>query len=177
MLTAAAAAGAGAAAGAALASHSTKVDQTQDVDVSREIQEEPFGTKDDYRRDSLDTFEQGMYMNGGKGMLTPPMEKGEEHNPEAPISYSPALTPDHRSKGVGLFGDAGMNEIMGGDDPFAGTTHMRHLSGNSHGMPSPLYDSSTGRGMDRIQSKDIVALMDHVCILRFIWSRTLLIIY
>ena len=42
------------------------------------------------------------------------------------------------------------------------TRHMRVGSGGSHGMPSPLYDSSTGRGVDRIQSKDIVALMDHV---------------
>lgn len=36
----------------------------------------------------------------------------------------------------------------------------RHTSGNSHGMSSPLYDSAIGKGKDRIQSKDIVALMD-----------------
>ena len=47
--------------------------------------------------------------------------------------------------------------------PFRG--HNRGGSGNSHGMPSPLYDSSLGRGIDRIQSKDIVALMDHVSLI------------
>ena len=51
-------------------------------------------------------------------------------------------------------------------DPFTGTAgHARHLSTNSglgKGMGSPLYDSATGNGLDRIKSKDIVALMDHV---------------
>ena len=54
------------------------------------------------------------------------------------------------------------------DDVFVGPGHARHLSTNSHGlahgMGSPLYDGATGGGIDRIQSKDIVALMDHVCI-------------
>ncbi|KAI9684408.1 MAG: hypothetical protein M1829_002218 [Trizodia sp. TS-e1964] len=50
------------------------------------------------------------------------------------------------------------------DDPFYTKGHARHISGNSHGMPSPLYDSATGRGIDRIQSKDIVALMDHLTV-------------
>ena len=51
------------------------------------------------------------------------------------------------------------------DDPFIGNSHTRHLSTNSglaRGIGSPLYDSATGNGIDRIQSKDIVALMDHV---------------
>ena len=50
-------------------------------------------------------------------------------------------------------------------DPFVGGRHTRHLSTNSglaRGMGSPFYDSATGNGLDRIQSKDIVALMDHV---------------
>jgi hypothetical protein len=40
----------------------------------------------------------------------------------------------------------------------------RHYRANSHGMASPLYDSATGNGIDRIQSKDIVALMDHLTV-------------
>jgi hypothetical protein len=60
------------------------------------------------------------------------------------------------------------------DEDFHNTSHNRHLSGYSHGMGSPLYDSATGRGIDRIQSKDIVALMDHVCTpFLFIVVRTL----
>lgn len=42
--------------------------------------------------------------------------------------------------------------------------HMRNLSGNSHGLSSPLYDSATGKGIDHIQSKDVVALMDHLTV-------------
>lgn len=62
--------------------------------------------------------------------------------------------------------DAGYD---GGDfddenDPFTYQKHMRHESGMSHGMASPLYDSATGKGIDRIQSKDIVALMDHLTV-------------
>lgn len=49
------------------------------------------------------------------------------------------------------------------DEAFAGK-HSRYLSGNSHGMSSPLYDSATGRGIDTIQSKDVVALMDHLTV-------------
>lgn len=53
---------------------------------------------------------------------------------------------------------------VGGDDPFASAQHARNFSGNSHGMASPLYDSSTGKGIDRIQSHDVVALMDHLTV-------------
>ncbi|KAK5112547.1 hypothetical protein LTR85_011239 [Meristemomyces frigidus] len=55
---------------------------------------------------------------------------------------------------------------LGEDDPFTskGAKHSRHLSGNSHGMASPLYDGATGKGLDRIQSHDIVALMDHLTV-------------
>ena len=51
------------------------------------------------------------------------------------------------------------------DDPFIGAGHVRHLSTNSglaHGSGTPLFDGATGEGLDRILSKDIVALMDHV---------------
>ena len=64
--------------------------------------------------------------------------------------------------------DGDMGGLDANDDPFVGTkSHTRHLSTNSglaHGMGSPLYDSATGEGLDRIPSKDIVALMDHVSI-------------
>lgn len=50
------------------------------------------------------------------------------------------------------------------DDPFISTKHARHMSANSHGMASPLYDSATGKGIDRIKSQDVVALMDHLTV-------------
>ena len=47
------------------------------------------------------------------------------------------------------------------DNPPAGG-HARNLSGYSNGVGSPIYDSATGRGIERIKSKDVIALMDHV---------------
>ncbi|KAI0134306.1 hypothetical protein BJ170DRAFT_591285 [Xylariales sp. AK1849] len=52
------------------------------------------------------------------------------------------------------------------EDPFYTSMpkHTRHLSGLSQGMASPLYDSAMGTGIDRIQSKDIIALMEHLMV-------------
>ncbi|KAH6655861.1 hypothetical protein BKA67DRAFT_592019 [Truncatella angustata] len=57
---------------------------------------------------------------------------------------------------------------MGGntEDPFyvGMPKHQRQISGLSHGMGSPLYDAATGAGIDNIQSKDIIALMEHLMV-------------
>jgi hypothetical protein len=80
-----------------------------------------------------------------------------------------ALTPkanlrEYGSADIEAFNRA-MNGPQGGDDPFmSDARHQRNVSGGSHGMASPLYDASTGKGMDHIQSKDIVALMDHLTV-------------
>jgi hypothetical protein len=80
-----------------------------------------------------------------------------------------AYTPQGRNHSK-LFDDDGLGDDydesgLGGPDLFATSgKHNRHQSGNSHGMASPLYDSATGKGLDRIQSKDIVALMDHLTV-------------
>lgn len=78
-------------------------------------------------------------------------------------SAPPGMSPEPRQKNAALYirkGLTNIDDLMADDDPFV--NNPRHVSGNSHGMPSPLYDSATGGGIDRIQSKDIVALMDHV---------------
>ena len=95
---------------------------------------------------------------------TPPLAKDEGYV-SAHQQRSAGQTPDLKSRAPALYGSsesAGFGGLLGEDDPFMVKGHTRHLSGNSHGMASPLYDSATGGGMDRIQSKDIVALMDHV---------------
>lgn len=78
------------------------------------------------------------------------------------------ITPEMRNRSK-LFDDDGLGDyddmgVEGGEDFPASGKHARYPSGNSHGMSSPLYDSATGRGLDRIQSKDIVALMDHLTV-------------
>lgn len=101
------------------------------------------------------------YMTG-QTIPTLPMAKDEGYisaaNPRSPVGLSPIP----KTGGPGLFDD----DSIAGDDPFMDRNHVRHLSGYSQGMASPLYDSATGKGMDRIQSKDIVALMDHVSLTR-----------
>lgn len=102
-----------------------------------------------------------------------------EATPTSPAAFRDEgyATDNHpRSVGVATPQPYGQHEIsqyhqamdaqdLGSDDPFtANVAHARHVSGNSHGMASPLYDSATGVGMDRIQSKDIVALMDHLTV-------------
>lgn len=77
---------------------------------------------------------------------------------QSPGPMTPVQQMGSPSMGMGTIRGIGLEDDE--YSPYRG--HMRMGSGNSHGMPSPLYDSSTGRGVDRIQSKDIVALMDHV---------------
>ena len=78
---------------------------------------------------------------------------------------SPGLdTPDLKQKRPAAYGNASREEQkLNNEDPFS-IKHNRHLSGMSQGLNSPIYDSATGRGLDRIQSKDIVALMDHLTV-------------
>ncbi|KAJ5082791.1 hypothetical protein N7532_011834 [Penicillium argentinense] len=89
---------------------------------------------------------------------TPPGAKDEGYV-SAANPMSPSIgTPKQASRVLG-----GAFESPTDEDPFS-AGHQRHFSGHSHGMGSPLYDSATGRGIDRIQSKDIVALMDHLTV-------------
>jgi hypothetical protein len=108
------------------------------------------------------------YQTGSPGGLP----KDEGYISSAPNARSPgAITPEPRTKGVGFLDQeiGSTADVLGGGDPFYTPKHARHLSGMSHGMGSPIYDSATGNGIDRIQSKDIVALMDHVSDLKHIY--------
>lgn len=94
---------------------------------------------------------------------TPPGAKDEGYV-SAAGPMSPSIgTPKQANRGIGAdaAGIGAFGSPAEADDPFA-SNHQRHFSGYSHGVSSPLYDSATGRGIERIQSKDIVALMDHV---------------
>lgn len=100
------------------------------------------------------------YMAGGT-VPSPPKDEGYISGTQR----GPA-SPETRFRDAKTFNDRGLDGMSENEDPFISQGHDRHLSTNSHGlahgMGSPLYDSATGGGIDRIQSKDIVALMDHV---------------
>ena len=78
---------------------------------------------------------------------------------EGYMSNGPNRTPDVDMRGKSVDFASGLNEQ---DDPFVSKGNPRHLSGMSQGMESPFYDAATGAGIDRIENKDIVALMQHV---------------
>ena len=100
------------------------------------------------------------YMAGGSAP-SPPKDEGYISGP-----HRGAASPEISFRDAKAFNDRGLDGMTEEEDPFISRGHDRHLSDNSHGlahgMGSPLYDSATGGGIDRIQSKDIVALMDHV---------------
>ncbi|PHH84801.1 hypothetical protein CDD83_1348 [Cordyceps sp. RAO-2017] len=83
---------------------------------------------------------------------------------EGYMSNGPNRTPEGEPKGKAVdFG--GGAHLAAGDDPFFGPrSHPRHLSGMSQGMTSPLYDAASGGGIERIENKDIVALMQHLMV-------------
>lgn len=158
---------------ASTGNHSRQPSQEQDEDWHR--------TSDDRKRDTLITNpyegaspignipglndimpgQQG-YDNAGYGdeySLRSPVG----HNPdEGYISQGPNKTPDLQG-GKGKEIDFGPQQAQV-DDPFFVTKHSRHMSGMSHGMDTPFYDSATGAGIDRIESKDIIALMQHLMV-------------
>ncbi|RPA98638.1 hypothetical protein L873DRAFT_1020067 [Choiromyces venosus 120613-1] len=123
-----------------------------------------------------------LHLGGDRGMdvddnLPPSLRVGQGMSSTSPVlkdeGYISAANPGMASPSpitpVQNMGDPsmGMGAIRGigsEDDNYSYHGHARMASGNSHGMPSPLYDSSTGRGIDRIQSRDIVALMDHLTV-------------
>lgn len=102
------------------------------------------------------------YMAGGS-VPSPPKDEGYISGPQRG-----AATPEISFRDAKAFNDRGLDGMTEDEDPFVSRGHDRHLSTNSHGlahgMGSPLYDSATGGGIDRIQSKDIVALMDHLTV-------------
>ncbi|KAM7189047.1 hypothetical protein V8F33_010272 [Rhypophila sp. PSN 637] len=165
---------AGAAAAALAQSHSRQ--------VSQEHEEEWYRTSEDRKRDTLVTnpYEgtspianlPGINDNllGAGGYGEPDFTTG--FNPRSPLghkvdegyqSQGPNRTPDGQNiKGKGV--DFNLQPGAAGDDPFYTPKHSRHLSGMSQGLESPLYDAATGAGIDRIESKDIIALMQHLMV-------------
>ena len=156
-------AGAGAAAAAAAAAASRSYDSTPVSYDSR--QQHQATVEDDYGQayPGEHQYEQSGYSQSLQTPTRSPALWKDEGYQSA--NQPGGITPEFRSK---MLDDDGFGDYddMGGDDMFAGNgkQHTRHFSGNSHGMSSPLYDSATGKGLDRIQSKDVVALMDHLTV-------------
>ncbi|KAK3075024.1 hypothetical protein LTR53_002059 [Teratosphaeriaceae sp. CCFEE 6253] len=102
---------------------------------------------------------------------SPAAFRDEGYATDAQARSAGALTPQYlqekrySQEEVNEYNRAMDAQSLGDDDPFTGNaTHARQISGHSHGMASPLYDSAKGTGLDKIKSQDIVVLMDHLTV-------------
>lgn len=96
-----------------------------------------------------------------------PTQYGDEGYSSAAHALSPDVaTPTRLRNENGRSSEdlAQYNTAAQPNDAFNNKTHARHMSANSQGVASPLYDSATGKGLDRIHSRDVVALMDHLTV-------------
>lgn len=170
------AAGAAAVATAAAMAHAHSRQASEDVD------QEWHRTSEDRKRDTIVTnpyegtsplanapgldiefpshvpqFDPNGYVNyGTQSPFGPKIDEGY-------ISQGPNRTPDIRDKGKAI--DYTSHQGMSGAvDPFYNAQDQKYMSGISQGMDSPLYDSATGAGIERIESKDIIALMQHLMV-------------
>lgn len=167
-------AAAGAGASAAISEHNRDTDHHHN-------DEEWERTSNDRRRDTMETMETNPYEGMGpvppgtieRDLLAHGIDPatlthftGSPNGPLKDEGYISAA-PNPRSVGA-MTPEMGKDYLQqhGDENFFQG--HNRHLSGLSQGLDSPLYDSANGNGMDRIQSKDIVALMDHVSFLMYL---------
>ncbi|KAF2832471.1 hypothetical protein CC86DRAFT_366252 [Ophiobolus disseminans] len=155
-------AGAGAAAIAAAAAHHLNNQSPLSYDSRRQA-----SVDDDYDQEYAGEtqYEQPGYAQSNRTPLSGQAAWRDEGYQSA--NAREAYTPQNRNYTRGLDDDRHGEDFddtsIGGAGMFD-TNHNRQASGNSHGIDSPLYDSATGKGVDRIQSKDIVALMDHLTV-------------
>jgi hypothetical protein len=152
-------AGAGAAAIAAAAAHHLNNQSPLSYDERRQTTVE-----DDYDQDypGETQYEQPGYAHSNRTPVS--AQTGWRDEGYQSANAREAYTPQNRNNPRLFDDDDALGQDLDEADLFATTKHNRHQSGNSHGMASPLYDSATGKGLDRIQSKDIVALMDHLTV-------------
>ena len=137
----------------------------------KQIQSRDLSIKDGYQARVEDQYEPNVNHDFGTARDsymtrdTIPSPTHDEGYGTGPGPQRGTASPEISFNKARSFNDNGMDGMVDDDDPFISQNHARHMSsGMAHGMGSPLYDSATGGGVDRIQSKDIVALMDHVCI-------------
>ena len=164
MLSVAAAAGAGVAAKDLLGPNGSR--NAQYGDGTREY-EGSISSREQHESNEVgghDVFSprKEVYLNSAKAMSPPHQILDEGYGTDVhQRSPVPNLTRDREA--LDEYGNLGdLAHAIPGDDPFISKSHAKHLSSNSQGRKSPLYEGATGLGKDRIQSKDVVALMDHV---------------
>ncbi|KAG9698666.1 hypothetical protein KCU95_g2447, partial [Aureobasidium melanogenum] len=114
-------------------------------------------------RETTPDVRQAQAVHLGRAETASPAHLGDEGYASAAYARSNGASTPRGHKMHAKIQSEGHDVDTAQEEAFVGK-HSRYLSGNSHGMSSPLYDSATGRGIDTIQSKDVVALMDHLTV-------------
>ncbi|KAL2152594.1 hypothetical protein VTH82DRAFT_5778 [Thermothelomyces myriococcoides] len=86
---------------------------------------------------------------------------------EGYISQDHNKTPDlqgGKAKGTDFNTAPGVGGLGSTDSLYNPPGPPRPFSGLSQGMGTPMYDAATGMGIERIESKDIIALMQHLMV-------------
>jgi hypothetical protein len=138
---------------------------------SQEVVDDWHRSEKDQKRDTLLT---NPYDDNSRPVVNLPgvadnlLPGGDHYDGGYPMGFGtdPAYTSRQAGKmpEIATGNDQGLDIHGDDDDPFVDADNPRHLSGMSQGMASPLYDGSTGGGIDRIESKDIIALMQHLMV-------------
>lgn len=160
--------GTGAAAIAAAAAYHLRDQSPGSFDDDDNRRRHQATVQDDYDESALgeQQYDQSGYAQSNRTPLSGPTgwkDEGYQSANQREV-YTPQNRPHSKSFDDDGYGDEYDGGDLGGPDLFSNSKHQRQASGNSHGLQSPLYDAATGKGMDRIQSKDIVALMDHLTV-------------
>lgn len=173
-LTAEEAAGAAAVATAAAMAHTHSRQNSEDVDS------EWHRTSEDRKRDTIVTnpyegtsplanapglnielpsgaprFDPRTYdQYGSRSPFGPKIDEGY-------ISQGPNRTPDIKGAGIDYSSQPPLPNMS---MPFLSREEPDFMGGMDHGMGSPMYEAATGTGIERIESKDIIALMQHLMV-------------
>ncbi|KAK5164888.1 uncharacterized protein LTR77_009552 [Saxophila tyrrhenica] len=122
-----------------------------------------------------DVGRSGRYIDREATPTSPAAFRDEGYATDAQARSAGALTPEAHQRAYSKREVDEYNRAManydgglggGKEDPFVGASgeHSRNVSGNSHGVSEQHFDSSTGQNIKGIESKDIVALMDHLTV-------------
>ncbi|CAN8106149.1 unnamed protein product [Discula destructiva] len=169
------AAGAAAVATAAAMAHSHSRQSSEDVDA------EWYRTSEDRKRDTIVTnpYEGTSPLANAPGLdieLPSGAPRFDPHaydqydsrSPFGPkidegyISQGPNRTPDIKATGPDY--NSPPPPLPNIANPFLNRQEPEYMSGMDQGMGSPMYEAATGTGIERIESKDIIALMQHLMV-------------
>lgn len=160
---AALAVGAGAAAvGLGLAASRSRESNKSAADVSNRQQPYVDDVQDEHWRDEHHVPEPAIAQQQ-YGYASPSGGRGIDEGYMSGAVPGGEPTPDPYVAQNRAFDNASLDDVEE-DDPFTSQKRLRYASGLSHGMASPLYDATTGKGIDRIKDRDVVALMDHLTV-------------